>query len=80
MALKIGIISHAKHTICEPFAGGLEAHTAYLAQALIRNGHAVTVPGMEPPPTMWNFFAGKLWILRRWEMVALNMSIMHITT
>jgi glycosyltransferase involved in cell wall biosynthesis len=43
MALKIGIISHAKHTICEPFAGGLEAHTAYLAQALIRNGHAVTL-------------------------------------
>ena len=43
MALKIGIIAHVRHSICEPFAGGLEAHTAYLAQALVRNGHAVTL-------------------------------------
>jgi glycosyltransferase involved in cell wall biosynthesis len=43
MPLRIGIIAHVKHSICEPFAGGLEAHTAHLARALIENGHSVTL-------------------------------------
>jgi glycosyltransferase involved in cell wall biosynthesis len=51
MALKIGIIAHVKHAICEPFAGGLESHTAHLAKALRENGHAVTLfsAGDQPP-------------------------------
>jgi glycosyltransferase involved in cell wall biosynthesis len=43
MRLKIGIISHVKHSICEPFAGGLECHTAALTQALSARGHDVTL-------------------------------------
>lgn len=42
-SLKIGIISHLKHPIAEPFAGGLEMHTHLLARALRERGHAVTV-------------------------------------
>jgi len=45
MALRIGIISHVKHSIREPFAGGLECHTALLAQALKARGHDVTLFG-----------------------------------
>lgn len=41
--MRIGIISHLKHPICEPFAGGLEAHTHSLASGLKRRGHEVTV-------------------------------------
>lgn len=43
MPLRIGIIAHVQHCISEPFAGGLEAHTAYLAKALAKRGHAVTL-------------------------------------
>jgi len=41
--LRIGIIAHLKHAICEPFAGGLEMHTSMLQGALQRRGHDVTV-------------------------------------
>ena len=41
--MKIGIISHLKYPICEPFAGGLEMHTYALADGLIRRGHQVRV-------------------------------------
>lgn len=41
--MRIGIIAHLKHAIREPFAGGLEMHTAQL-QALLRSrGHEVTL-------------------------------------
>jgi glycosyltransferase involved in cell wall biosynthesis len=43
MGLKIGIIAHVRHDIREPFAGGLEAHTAQLAEGFAGNGHRVTV-------------------------------------
>lgn len=41
--MKIGIISHLKYAICEPFAGGLEMHTHLLASSLNARGHAVTL-------------------------------------
>lgn len=41
--MKIGIISHLKFPIREPFAGGLEMHTYALAKGLIRRGHEVKV-------------------------------------
>lgn len=41
--LRIGIISHLKYPISEPFAGGLEMHTYLLARALRARGHDVTV-------------------------------------
>jgi len=39
--MKIGIISHLKYPIKEPFAGGLEMHTYALANGLIQRGHDV---------------------------------------
>jgi glycosyltransferase involved in cell wall biosynthesis len=41
--LKIGIIAHIKHPICEPYAGGLEMHTWHLCERLRRRGHTVTL-------------------------------------
>lgn len=41
--MRIGIISHLKYPIAEPFAGGLETHTHLLARSLRDRGHAVTV-------------------------------------
>src|SRR5258707_1364533 len=41
--LKIGIIAHLEHVLREPYAGGLEMHTMFLAQALNRRGHEATV-------------------------------------
>jgi glycosyltransferase involved in cell wall biosynthesis len=41
--LAIAVIAHVKHPIAEPFAGGLEAHTASLARGLAARGHAVTL-------------------------------------
>jgi glycosyltransferase involved in cell wall biosynthesis len=41
--LRIGIISHLKHPIVEPFAGGLEMHTFLLAKMLRQRGHNVTL-------------------------------------
>lgn len=49
--LKIAIIASTRFPIREPFAGGLESHTWYLARALKRRGHHVTVfagPGSDP--------------------------------
>ena len=43
--LRIGIISHLKYPIAEPFAGGLEMHTHLLARSLRARGHAVTLFG-----------------------------------
>lgn len=41
--MKVGIISHLKYPIKEPFAGGLEMHTHALAEGLMRRGHQVRV-------------------------------------
>lgn len=41
--MRIAIISHLKHAIVEPFAGGLEMHTHMLATRLRARGHAVTL-------------------------------------
>jgi glycosyltransferase involved in cell wall biosynthesis len=45
MPLRIAIIAHVRHAIAEPFAGGLEAHTASLANGLAGLGHRVTLFG-----------------------------------
>lgn len=41
--MRIGIISHLKHAIAEPFSGGLEMHTFQLAKMLRQRGHHVTL-------------------------------------
>ncbi len=41
--MRIGIISHLKHPIAEPFAGGLEMHTFMLCKMLRQRGHDVTL-------------------------------------
>lgn len=49
--LRVALIASARHPISEPFAGGLEAHTWGLAQALTRRGHEVELfaaPGSDP--------------------------------
>ncbi|MFD3695173.1 glycosyltransferase [Streptomyces sp. NPDC058646] len=49
--LRVALIASARFPICEPFAGGLEAHTWWLARALHRRGHHVELfagPGSDP--------------------------------
>ncbi len=49
--LRIAVIASARYPIREPFAGGLESHTWFLARALRERGHSVTVfaaPGSDP--------------------------------
>lgn len=41
--LRIALIASARFPICEPFAGGLEAHTWALAHRLRQRGHDVTI-------------------------------------
>lgn len=41
--MRIGIIAHLKYPIREPFAGGLEMYTHFLARSLRTRGHQVTV-------------------------------------
>ena len=43
MPLRIGILTHVKHPICQPFAGGLEAFTYDVTLALRKRGHDVTL-------------------------------------
>lgn len=45
--LRIAILGHFRHAIAEPFQGGLEAHTALLANELTRRGHQVTLLAKE---------------------------------
>lgn len=40
--MKIGIIAHDAHPICEPFQGGLEMLTYLLVNELAKRGHSVT--------------------------------------
>lgn len=49
--LRICLVASSRFPICEPFAGGLEAHTFALARELVRRGHDVTLyaaPGSDP--------------------------------
>ncbi|MEU8710391.1 glycosyltransferase [Streptomyces sp. NPDC048565] len=49
--LRIALIASARHSIADPSAGGLEAHTWTLSTALRAHGHEVTVftvPGSDP--------------------------------
>lgn len=41
--MRIGIIAHLKYPVREPFAGGLEMYTHFLARSLRARGHEVTV-------------------------------------
>ena len=41
--MKIAVIAHLKYPIAEPFAGGLESHTAALVAGLERAGHDVAL-------------------------------------
>lgn len=41
--VKIAIIAHLKYPIAQPFSGGLEMHTHFLASALRARGHHVTL-------------------------------------
>ncbi|MGW7313789.1 glycosyltransferase [Streptomyces sp. NPDC054854] len=50
-SLRVALIASARFPIREPFAGGLEAHTWWLAHALHRRGHHVELfaaPGSDP--------------------------------
>jgi glycosyltransferase involved in cell wall biosynthesis len=46
--LRVGLIASATQTVAEPFAGGMEAHTATLARCLRRRGHEVTIHAAGP--------------------------------
>ncbi|WP_019145156.1 glycosyltransferase [Aeromicrobium massiliense] len=51
MTLRICLVASSRFPVAEPFAGGLEAHTASLARALRRRGHEVSLfaaPGSDP--------------------------------
>lgn len=41
--LRIALLAHFRHPIAEPYQGGLETHTAILADELTRRGHRVTL-------------------------------------
>ena len=41
--MKIAVLAHLKHSIVQPFAGGLEMHTHLLTRALRQRGHDVTL-------------------------------------
>lgn len=45
--LSLGVLAHLHHPIVEPFAGGLEAHTAQICRELARRGHRVTLYAKE---------------------------------
>ncbi|MBX9930007.1 MAG: glycosyltransferase family 4 protein [Methylobacterium sp.] len=41
--MKIALVAHLKYPIAQPFSGGLEMHTHFLACALQARGHSVTL-------------------------------------
>ena len=41
--MKIALLAHIRHPICEPYMGGMEAHSAALADGLAERGHDVTL-------------------------------------
>jgi len=49
--MRICLVASSRFPVCEPFQGGLEAHTAMLAERLIGRGHQVSLfaaPGSDP--------------------------------
>lgn len=49
--MKIAVVAGSRFPICEPFAGGLEAHVWALVRGLRRRGHSVALfagPGSDP--------------------------------
>ncbi len=49
--LRVCLVASSRFPVREPFAGGLEAHTHALAEALVRRGHQVSLfaaPGSDP--------------------------------
>jgi len=60
--LRVAILAAARFAICEPFVGGLEAHTWQLAAGLRRRGHQVTVfagAGSDPDLDVRAFAGGR---------------------
>ncbi|GAB6902386.1 glycosyltransferase [Kineosporia succinea] len=41
--MRVALLAHLHHPIAEPYAGGLEMHTALVADELVRRGHDVTL-------------------------------------
>ena len=41
--MRIALLAHCHHPIAEPFCGGLEMHTAAVADELVRRGHQVVL-------------------------------------
>jgi glycosyltransferase involved in cell wall biosynthesis len=41
--VRIALLAHCHHPIAEPYLGGLEMHTALVADELVRRGHEVTL-------------------------------------
>ena len=41
--MKVALLAHLHHPIAEPYAGGMESHTAMVARELVRRGHDVTL-------------------------------------
>lgn len=41
--MKIALLAHSHYPIAQPFAGGLETHTAMVADGLVARGHDVTL-------------------------------------
>jgi hypothetical protein len=49
--VRIGVIAPNRNPLCEPFAGGTEAHTVDLARGLRARGHTVSVFGPVGSPS-----------------------------
>ena len=41
--LRVALIASNRFPLCQPFAGGLEAHVWHLARALVERGHEVSL-------------------------------------
>lgn len=41
--MKLAVLAHLHHPIAQPFAGGMESHTAHLVAGLSKRGHDVTL-------------------------------------
>jgi len=46
--LRVALIASNRFPLCQPFAGGLEAHVWHLARSLIDRGHEVSLFAAEP--------------------------------
>ncbi len=50
--MRVALLAHLHHPIAEPFAGGMEMHTAMVADELVRRGHDVTLFAREGSRTL----------------------------